>query len=63
MLVFRKILPTHMIDGAMVVSSTDLQNEHGAVFFIPKLYSFFVKKEYVFDNFVLQRTQGIINSC
>ena len=47
----------------MGVSSKVLQNEQRAVFVIPKLYCFFIQKEYVIEDFVLEKAQGSINSC
>lgn len=47
----------------MGVSSKVLQDEQRIVFAIPKLNNFFIEKEYVIDNFALERTQGSIGSC
>ena len=47
----------------MGVISRVLQNEQRAVFFLPKLYSYFIEKEYIILNFVLEKTQDSISSC
>ena len=39
-----------------------LQNVQRVIFFTPNLY-FFIEKEYVIEKYVLERTQGSINSC
>ena len=47
----------------MEVSSKVLQIEQGRAFVIPKVYSFFIEKEYFVEHFALKRTQGSINHC
>ena len=45
------------------VSYTALQKEQRAVFVIPKVYSFLLRKSMLLKNFVLKRMQGSVNSC